>query len=153
MPSYEYKDGELAEVPDLVINESGDLHQTVINTLVIRPEVTLNLHGRVSGTVRVEAGARLIARSDVSGTVSVAATAQATFYARMSGTLHVERSGVATLAPSSVATGTMHIEGTLVNEGTRGMQVYGSGVVDDRENSTIQQPDETWEDGTTAHYT
>ena len=65
MPSYDYRDGELVEVPDLVINESGDLHQSVKNTLVIRPGMTLNLHGRVSGTVRVEAGARLIARSDV----------------------------------------------------------------------------------------
>jgi len=152
MPSYDYRDGELVEVPDLVINESGDLHQSVKNTLVIRPGVTLNLHGRVSGTVRVEAGARLIARSDVSGTVNVASTAQATFYERMSGTLHVDRSGVATLAPSSVATGTMHIEGTLVNEGTRGVQVHGSGVVDDREGSTIRQPDETWEDGTMVYY-
>lgn len=152
MPSYEHRDGELVEVPDLVINESGDLHQSVKNTLVIQPGVTLNLHGRVSGTVRVEAGGTLIARNDVSGTVNVASTAQATFYEQLSGTLHVERGGVATLAPASVATGTMHIEGTLVNEGTRGRQVHGSGVVDDREGSTIRQPDETWEDGTTVYY-
>lgn len=76
MPSYEHRDGELVEVPDLVINESGDLHQSVKNTLVIQPGVTLNLHGRVSGTVRVEAGGTLIARNDVSGTVNVASTAQ-----------------------------------------------------------------------------
>lgn len=152
MPSYEYRNGELVEVPDVVITESRDLHQNVKNTLVIRSGVTLNLYGRLSGTVQVQAGATLVARSDVSGTVRVASTAQATFYEHMSGTLHVDRGGVATLAPSSLATGTMHVEGTLVNEGTRGVQVHGPGVVDDREGSTIRQPDETWEDGTTVYY-
>ena len=121
-------------------------------TYLTRQVVTLTLYGRVSGTIQVESGATIIARNGVSGTVHVAASAQATFHNRMSGTLHVHRGGVAELAPSAIATGTMQVEGTLVNHGTRGEQVRGHGVVDDREGSTVRPPDETWEDGTTVYY-
>ena len=152
MPTYEYRNGERVEVPDLVITESCDLHEKVTKTVVIGPGVTLTLHDRVSGTVQVTAGATLEAHADVSGTVHVAAGAHATFYNHMTGTLQVERGGIATLAPSSVATGAMRIDGTLVNEGARGLHVRGAGVVEDREGSTIRQPDETGEDGTQVYY-
>ena len=66
MPSYDYRDGELVEVPDVVVSESGDLRDDVSRTLVIDPGVTLTTHGRPSGTVAVREGARLDARNDIS---------------------------------------------------------------------------------------
>ena len=45
----------------------------------------------------------------------------------------------------------MMIDGTLVNHGTRGVQVQGAGVVDDREGSTVRPPDETLDDGTVTY--
>lgn len=152
MPSYEYRDGEMIEVPDLVVTESGDLREDVKHTLVIRPGVSLTVHGRVKGTVHVEGGARLDARGDVNGTVHVGPNAEATFHRKMGGTLHIERSGTATLAASAVALGTLHVEGKLVNYGTRGVQVHGGGTVDDREGSTVREPDEKWDDGTAVYY-
>ena len=85
MPTYEYRNGERVEVPDLVITESCDLHEKVTKTVVIGPGVTLTLHDRVSGTVQVTAGATLEAHADVSGTVHVAAGAHATFYNHING--------------------------------------------------------------------
>lgn len=151
MPTYEYRDGEMVEVPDLVVSESGDLYEDVNTTLVIRSGVSLTLYGRVSGTVHVEQAATVEARGDVSGTVHIESTAEATFHQAMAGTLHVEPGGMATLARSAVALGTLHVDGTLVNYGTRGTQILGSGTVDDRENSTVREPDETWEDGTVVY--
>lgn len=152
MPSYEYRDGELVEVPDIVVSESCDLHDDVKQTLVVQSGVILTTHGRISGTVEVQSGANLNARSDVSGTVSVAVSAEATFYGRMSGTLTVSRGGVATLAPSAIALGVMKIDGTLINEGTRGVRVHGTGAVEDREGSTVRPPDEQLGDGTVVYY-
>lgn len=152
MPSYEYRDGELVEVPDIVVSESGDLHEDVKQTLVVESGVMLTTHGRISGTVEIQPGATLNAQSDVSGTVSVAATAEATFHGRMSGTLTVSPGGVATLAPSAIALGVMKIDGTLINEGTRGVRVHGTGAVEDREGSTVCPPDEHREDGTVVYY-
>jgi hypothetical protein len=152
LPSFKYRDGKLVELPDVVVSKSGDLHEDVKQTLVIKTGVTLTVHGSVSGTVEVQPGATLKAQGDVSGTVHVATDAEATLLGRVSGTLKVSRGGVATLAPSAVALGTMSIDGTLINHGTRGVQVHGAGVVDDREGSTVRQPDETWEDGTEVYY-
>lgn len=152
MPSYEYRDGEMVEVPEVVVSESGDLHEDVERTLVIRAGVTLGAHGRVNGTVEMQSGATLNAQSDVNGTVNVASNAEATFHRRMGGALNVARDGVAILAPSAIALGTMNIDGTLINHGTRGVQVHGAGVVDDRDGSTVRPPDETWEDDTAVYY-
>jgi hypothetical protein len=69
----------------------------------------------------------------------------------MIGTLHVNRSGTATLLPTAVVLGTIHIEGTLINEGTRGVHTYGAGVNDDREGSTVRHLDEIWDDGITIY--
>jgi hypothetical protein len=45
----------------------------------------------------------------------------------------------------------MHIEGTLINQGTRGVQLHGDGDVEDREGSTVRPPDEVWDDGTVVY--
>lgn len=100
----------------------------------------------------MQGGATLTAFGDVHGTVHVAANTRATFHRRMGGTLNVGRDGVATLASSAIALGTMNIEGALINHGTRGVQVHGAGVVDDREGSMVRPPDETWQDGTVVYY-
>lgn len=151
MPSYEYRDGELIEVPDVVVSESRELREDVSRTLVIEPGVTLTAHGRLSGTVSVRAGASLDARNDVSGTVNVGANAEATFHRAASGTLNVSRGGIVTVTRSAVALGTMHVDGTLINYGTRGVKVLGAGFVDDREGSTVLRPDETLDDGTVIY--
>ncbi len=151
MPSYQYRDGELVEVPDLVMSESGDVHDAVNNTLVIESGVSVTTHGVVNGTVSVRRGARLDAVNKVNGTVHVESGAEATFKHSMGGTLHVERGGTATLEASAVALGTMHIEGMLINHGTRGGSVHGAGQVDDREGSTVRPPDETLDDGTVIY--
>jgi hypothetical protein len=151
MPSYEYRDGELIEVPDVVVSESGELREDVSRTLVIEPGIILTAHGRLSGSVSVRVGATLDARNDVSGTVNVRANADATFHRAASGTLNISRGGVVTLTKSAVALGTMHVDGTLINYGTRGVNVHGAGFVDDREGSTVRRPDETLDDGTVIY--
>lgn len=151
MASFEYRDGEMIEVPDVVVDESGELTEDVSRTLVIEPGVTLRTFGKLSGTVTVRRGAALDARGSVSGTVSVAERAEATFHGRASGTLNVARGGVITLAETAIALGVMRVDGTLVNYGTRGIDVRGAGVVDDREGSTVRQPDERLGDGSTIY--
>lgn len=140
------------QVSDIVVSESGDLHEAVNRTLKIRPGVTLTVHRRVSGTVEAQPGATLQAQSDVDGTVDVSANAEATLHSRMGGTLNVNRGGVATLAPSAIALGTMRIDGTVTNNGTRGVEVHGAGVADYRDGSTIRPPDETREDSIVVYY-
>jgi len=147
MPTYEYVNGKMVEVPDTEIRESGTLAGDVSNTLIVRPGVTLTTTGAISGTVNVERGATLKATGPISGTVHVASGAEADFHGRMSGTLHVTTGGTAHLTPGSVALGSMHIDGLLINEGTRGVSVKGRGSVQDRPGSTVRQPDEVADDG------
>ena len=71
---------------------------------------------------------------------------------RKRGSLNMNRGGVVTLAESAVALGTMRIDGTLSNHGTRGTNVHGAGVIDDREGSTVRPPDETRDDGTAIYW-
>ena len=55
------------------------------------------------------------------------------------------------LLPGAVALGVLRIEGTLINEGTRGVDVSGRGTVDDREGSILRRPDRSLPDGTTVY--
>lgn len=151
MPSYEYRNGELVQVADMVVTESGDLRDDVSRTLVVQPGVTLTTYGRLSGTVVVYEHAKLDARNDVSGTVTVTARAEVTFHRNARGTLNVNSGGIVTLTESAVAFATMHIDGTLINYGTRGTSLHGAGVVDDRKGSTIRSPDEVLDDGTVVY--
>lgn len=151
MPSYEYVNGRMVEVPDTVIDKSCELNEPVTRTLVIRPGVRVVSHAEITGTVRVGSGSVLEARNDVSGTISVESGAQATFHKKAGGTLSVARGGSATLLPTAIALGTMNIAGTLVNQGTRGINIKGTGIVEDSEGSTVRHPDETWPDGTMVY--
>ncbi|TDE08203.1 hypothetical protein [Jiangella asiatica] len=152
MPSYEYRDGQLVEVPDLIVRTSGDLHEEVHRTLVIASGVELAVHGVISGTVNVQSGAVLDARNDVYGTVNVEPDAQMRVHKHANDTLNVQRGGTITILPSAVALGTIHVEGTLINEGTRGTQVHGAGAIEDREGSSVRPPDETRGDGAVVYY-
>ena len=151
MPSYESRDGEMVEVPDFVVTESGDLHEPVTRTLIIQPGVTLNVTAKISGTVDIGDGSTLNAQSGVGGTVHVRPGGQVTFHERMGGTLHIARGATATIEPNATALGTINVDGTLINFGTRGVQVHGTGIVDDREGSSVREPDETQEDGTVIY--
>lgn len=151
MPSYEYVDGRMVEIPDIEITESGTLERDVRSTLIVRSGVQLTTSGDISGTVQVQRGASLSAIGHVSGTVHVASGAQAEFHSRMDGTLHVDSGGVATLLPGSVALGSMSIDGLLINEGTRGVQVHGRGSVEDRDGSRVREPDEIRQDGAVVY--
>ena len=150
-PSYEYRDGEMREVEDVVLTESAVLYEPVSRTVIIEAGAQVTTHGTISGTVEVRDG-QLDAVGPVSGTVNVARGATAHFSSRMSGTLVVRPGGKAHLRPGAVATGTMIIDGVLVNEGTRGVQVSGVGTVEDRAGSAVREPDELWDDGTAVYY-
>lgn len=151
MASFDYRDGQMIEVPDIVVNESRQIDQDVSRTLVIESGATVTTIGRVSGTIKVKSGAILDARGDVGGTVQIAAGGRAAFHASVGGTLHIEHGGVAAIGRTAVALGTMYVEGELINHGTRGFQVSGTGIVQDLEDSSVQQPDETWDDGTVVY--
>jgi hypothetical protein len=152
MPTYEYRNGQMVELPDVVITESGDLHDDVKRTVIVESGVELTTHGKISGTVNVRPDGTLIARGGVGGTVNVSTGARATFHGNLGGTLNVDRGGAAILASSASALGAMNIIGTLDNYGTRGKEVRGSGRVTDHDGSTVREPDETWADGTTVYY-
>lgn len=151
MTSYEYRNGQMVPVEDLVVSESGDLYENVDRTLVIENEATVTSHGRINGTVQLTPGTAFESRGTINGTVNVQRDATATFHARYNGTLNVDRGGVARLAPTAVALGTMDIEGTLINEGVRGVQVFGSGTVEDLPGSTVREPDEVRPDGAVVY--
>jgi hypothetical protein len=55
------------------------------------------------------------------------------------------------LLPGAVALGVLHIEESLINEGTRGGNVSGRGSIDDRKGSTVRRPDRSLPDGTTVN--
>lgn len=151
MPSYVYRNGDMVEIPDTTITESCEIHETVTNALVIKAGVTVTARSNISGTVNLERGARLDAHGPVNGTVAVSAGAQVAFYDRVGGTVHVHAGAEAVIAPSSVALGTLVVEGLLTNEGVRGIQVSGSGRVVDAPGSEVRQPDERWSDGTVVY--
>lgn len=151
MPSYQYVDGRMVEIPDLVIDESCELQETIKQTVVLRNGAEVVVHGVVKGTVQVQRGSRVEFMNAVNGTVNVETGASASFFYRLGGTLNVYAGGSAFLSSSAVALGSMCIEGTLINEGVRGVNVSGSGVVEDREGSTVRLPDETWHDGTVVY--
>lgn len=147
MPSYEYVNGRMVELPDTEITESGTLNGDVRNTLIVRPGIELVATGDINGTVHIQRGAALTATGDVTGTVHVASGARADFHSRLDGTLQVDSGGVATLMTGAVALGSMNIDGLLINHGARGVQVHGQGSVDDREGSRVREPDEITDDG------
>lgn len=151
MPSYTYRDGRMVQIPDTVITEDTELRGMVTNTVIVRGPATATVLGSLNGTVSVEAGATLIAHGSVSGTLNVASGGTAIFHTATHGTLHVSAGAVAHLLPGASALGTMRIEGILINEGVRGTNVGGSGVVEDRPGSRVRQPDGTLPDGTTIY--
>jgi hypothetical protein len=137
----------MVPVEDVVISESGDLHENINRTLVIQNEATVTSYGTINGTVQLTPGTTFDARGSINGTVNVQRDATATFHAGLNGTLNVNRGGLARLAPTAVSLGTKHIDGTLINEGVRGVRVSGSGTVEDLPGSTVRQPDEVRPDG------
>lgn len=147
MPSYEYRNGQMVPVEDVVISESGDLHENIDRTLVIENEATVTSHGAINGTVQLTPGTTFDARGTINGTVNVQREATATFHAGLNGTLNVSQGGVARIAPTGVSLGTKHIDGTLINEGVRGVQVSGSGTVEDLPGFIVRQPNEVSPDG------
>lgn len=152
MPSYTYKNGELIEIPDVIITESCELSEPITVTVVIKTGAHVVSRAKLSGSVTVESGASLDAKGHVTGTVHVAAHGEATFHQKASGTLNVSQGGRVRLTETSIALGTMRIDGVLVNEGVRGVQVHGTGTVEDRPGATVRQPDETWPDGTVVYW-
>lgn len=152
MTSFELRNGELVEVPDDIISESGVYDRDIARTLQITPGVRMTTTGKVSGTVNVGEGAEWIAVGDVSGTVTIAAGATVTFERHASGTIDIQKGAEATLGPDCVALGIISVDGLLVNQGTRGVNVLGAGTVDDTPGSRVRQPDEVRADGTTVYY-
>lgn len=152
MPSFELRDGELVEVPDDIIAESGVFDRNIARTLQIASGVQVTTTGKISGTVNVGEGVDWIAVGDVSGTVTIAAGATVTFQRQASGTIHIQKGATVTLGPACVALGAITVDGLLVNGGTRGVHVRGSGTVDDLPGSRVRQPDEVRADGTTVYY-
>lgn len=151
MANYTYRDGKMVEVPDTIATEDTELHEPVKNTLIIRPGVAVVSYAKISGTIVVMPGATLDARGPVSGTVTIQDEARATFHSSASGTVKVSGGAVMHLLPGSIALGVLKVEGTLINEGTRGLNVTGQGVVDDRIGSIVRRPDRTLRDGTTVY--
>ncbi|MGP5197341.1 hypothetical protein [Arthrobacter rhombi] len=151
MANYTYRDGKMVEVPDIIATEDTELHEPVKNTLIIRPGVAVVSYAKISGTIVVMPGATLDARGPVSGTVTIQDEARATFHSSASGTVKVSGGAVMHLLPGSIALGVLKVEGTLINEGTRGLNVTGQGVVDDRIGSIVRRPDRTLRDGTTVY--
>lgn len=141
MSSYEYRDGKLVPVSDTVINEDCELQDPVTNTLTIQAGVSVIARGNINGTVNVMQGASLEAYGDVNGTVSAESDTKITFHGRANGTIHLAAGGVARLLRGAAALGTLRIEGTLINEGTRGTNVFGTGQIDDCEGSSVRYPD------------
>lgn len=74
-----------------------------------------------------------------SGTVNISRDARVVFHGRVSGTINVGTGALMHLLPKAVALGVLNVDGTLVNEGMRGTNVIGCGVVDDREGSTVRR--------------
>ncbi len=67
MASFEYRDGKMIEVPDIVVTESRQIDQDVGRTLVIESGAMVTTNGRVSGTINVKRGATLDARGTSGG--------------------------------------------------------------------------------------
>jgi hypothetical protein len=130
VPSYTYRDGELIETPDTEISTDTVLTRRITETVHVSNGAHVVLTGPATGTVNVVSGE--LTANEVTGTVHVGRGSKATFEWCMSGTLHVDQGGTAVIGPRATALGTMHIDGTLINEGTRGVIVQGSGVIDDR---------------------
>ena len=141
MTTYTYQNGQMIEIPDTVIAEDVEIRESISNTLIVRPGVNVTTLASITGTVRVMSGATLEARGSVSGTVGVEDGARATFHGQANGSINVDRGAVMHLLPGAVALGVLRIEGSLINEGTRGVNVSGRGTVDDRAGSTVRRPD------------
>jgi hypothetical protein len=141
----------MVEVPDTTVSEDCIIDVPVDNTLVIEPGVNAIARAPISGTVEVQQDSVLDARSDVSGTVHLSRGARAVFHGRANGTINIEAGAVMRLLPKATALGTLIVDGTLINEGTRGVNVSGSGTVDDREGSTVRQPNKTLSDGSMVY--
>jgi len=151
MPSYTYRNGQMIEIPDTVVSKDTEIRESISNTHIIRPGIYVTTFAAISGTVRVMSGATLVAKASVSGTVDVENGARAVFHGRASGTIKVDRGAEVHLMRGSVALGFIQVDGTLINEGIRGVNVSGPGRVDDREGPTVRRPDRTLPDGTTVY--
>lgn len=141
MPSYKIVNGAQVEVSDTVVSDDATVEDELSNVVIVRNGAELIARARITGSVVVERGGRLLAFEDVTGTVSLQEGSEAEFHAGLGGALHVSRRATALLKPDAVALGSLNVDGTLVNEGTRGRTVNGDGRVDDLPGSTVRQPD------------
>ncbi|MGT2462946.1 hypothetical protein [Sinomonas atrocyanea] len=115
--------------------------------MIIDNGASVTIYGTINGTLQLRPGTTVEARGIVNGTVNVERDAKATFHRAHNGTLNVDRGGVAQIAPTAVSLGTKNIDGMLINEGVRGVQIHGLGTVEDRPGSTVRQPDAIRPDG------
>ncbi|MEA9987067.1 hypothetical protein [Subtercola sp. RTI3] len=149
-PSYTYRNGEMVQVEDTIVDVDSELDGTIDTTLLVQAGARLTTSGTLNGTVSVLNG-HLVAHGRVNGTVHVASGSSAIFHGPLSGTLSVDSGATAHLMPTVVALGKMRIDGRLVNQGVRTANVTGGGSVVDQGTGHVRQPDETLPDGTTIY--
>lgn len=148
MPSYEYRNGRRVELEDLVVSVSQDLHETINCSLRVQAGAILSSYGTINGSIDLELGAQLHAFGPINGTLYVRDGAEVVIHRALNGSAVICSGGTLHIEQAASAMGSLQIEGTLINSGTRSDTVSGSGRILDREGSTVRRPDEIRPDGT-----
>lgn len=153
MPSYEFRNGRKIEIPETILDKSGDFVGTHNNSVIVRGMGThVASRATINGTLTVSDGVTFENFGTVNGTVNVASGANYVVHGAQNGTSHVEHGGKLRVAPGGMLMGIASGEGELVNEGTRAStSTYVRRIVD-APGSRVRQPDEVDGDGTTYFY-
>ncbi|MEO6116739.1 MAG: hypothetical protein ABIP33_10170 [Pseudolysinimonas sp.] len=129
----------MIEVPEISVHDKYTLtgtHQAGVN---VHAGGELILSGIQQGTVQVESGGVVVVHGVLQGTLHVERDASVVVDGKLQGTTHVEAGGSVAILSGGQSQGTIHNEGSFVNEGVRGGAVSGN-PIDDRPGGSVKSP-------------
>lgn len=136
--SGEWVDGQYIE--PLIIDTNTVSTGEQRGGIIVRPDVTFRLLHWHQGSLVLEDNSAVVLESNHQGSIHVGRGATLTILKHHQGALHVYSGGVVNISPSGSCQGSVHVDGLLINEGSRGGPSSGEGEIRDRSGSQVIQP-------------
>lgn len=127
------------EVPPTVITTDRELYDHR-GTIEVEGGATVTVRGTVQGTVSLHRGARLLLEGTVQGTLHVSGGAQAVVRGSQQGSVDVDHGGTVIVEPTGKLSGSLHVDGELINRGVRAGAIMGRGTIVDEGSGRVVQP-------------
>jgi hypothetical protein len=134
-----------------VLSEDTELRGVINNGVVVDAGAVVRVLGTLNGSVSVKSGT-VLNDGTVNGSVHLASGTEVRVAGVLSGSTHIAEGGTAVVLRAGSLRGSLHNDGLLINDGTRGGTVQGSGSIEDRPGASVKQPNYMSADGVNATY-